>query len=167
MITWKENLKANYNSDDLTVSFNSRYLLDIASEIQDEKLIMNLNDSMSPVLIQDSSDKQSYFVIIFTVTRIRYRDECRQESEEEDYLLELRSQKRSLQPELQARVKVVLKTTNLSIAVSRHYQYGGRGRAQRDLDGVQSEISFGFKWNFPYFTFPLVLRNNVWTLLTS
>ena len=60
----KETLKANYNSDDLTVGFNSRYLLDIASEIEDEKLIMNLNDSVSPVLIQDNSDKQSYFVIM-------------------------------------------------------------------------------------------------------
>ena len=60
----KETLKANYNSDDLTVGFNSRYLLDIASEIQDEKLTMNLGDPTSPVLIQDSSDKQSYFVIM-------------------------------------------------------------------------------------------------------
>ena len=49
----KEVLKANYNSGDLTISFNSRYLLDIASEIEDEKLVMNLNDSVSPVLIQD------------------------------------------------------------------------------------------------------------------
>ena len=60
----KENLKADYNSEDLTVGFNSRYLLDIASEIQDKKLIMNLNDSVSPVLIQDYSDKNSYFVIM-------------------------------------------------------------------------------------------------------
>jgi len=62
----KEVLKANYNSEDLTISFNSRYLLDIASEIEDEKLVMNLNDSVSPVLIQDKLDKQSYFVIITT-----------------------------------------------------------------------------------------------------
>ena len=60
----KENLKSDYNSEELTVGFNSRYLLDIASEIQDEKLIMNLNDSVSPVLIQDNSDKNSYFVIM-------------------------------------------------------------------------------------------------------
>ena len=60
----KENLKADYNSEDLTVGFNSRYLLDIASEIKDEKLIMNFNDSVSPVLIQDNSDKNSYFVIM-------------------------------------------------------------------------------------------------------
>jgi DNA polymerase-3 subunit beta len=60
----KEVLKANYNSEDLTISFNSRYLLDIASEIEDEKLAMNLNDAVSPVLIQDKLDKQSYFVIM-------------------------------------------------------------------------------------------------------
>ena len=60
----KENLKASYNSEDLTVGFNSRYLLDIASEIKDQKLTMNLNDSVSPVLIQDNSDKNSYFVIM-------------------------------------------------------------------------------------------------------
>ena len=60
----KENLKADYNSEDLTVGFNSRYLLDIASEIKDKKLVMNLNDSVSPVLIQDNSDKNSYFVIM-------------------------------------------------------------------------------------------------------
>ena len=60
----RETLKANYNAEDLTVGFNSRYLLDIASEIENEKLTMNLNDSISPVLIQDDSDKQSYFVIM-------------------------------------------------------------------------------------------------------
>ena len=59
-----ETLKANYNAENLTVGFNSRYLLDIASEIENEKLTMNLNDSISPVLIQDDSDKQSYFVIM-------------------------------------------------------------------------------------------------------
>ncbi len=60
----KENLPASYNSESLTISFNAKYLLDIASEIEDEKLIMNLNDATSPVLIQDISDKQSYYVIM-------------------------------------------------------------------------------------------------------
>ena len=60
----KEILKGDYNSDNLTISFNARYLLDIASEIEDEKIIMNFNDSVSPVLIQDKSDNQSYYVIM-------------------------------------------------------------------------------------------------------
>ena len=60
----KETLKANYNSEQFTVSFNSRYLLDIASEIENEKIIIKLNDAVSPVLIQDNSDKYSYYVIM-------------------------------------------------------------------------------------------------------
>ena len=60
----KETLAANYKDENLTISFNSRYLLDIASAIEDEKIIINLNDSVSPVLIQDDSDKHSYYVIM-------------------------------------------------------------------------------------------------------
>ena len=60
----KETLKADFNADSLTVSFNARYLLDIASEIGDEDLMMNLNDAISPVLIQDKSDNHSFYVIM-------------------------------------------------------------------------------------------------------
>ena len=38
--------------------------MNIASEIEDSNLIMNLKDSVSPVLIQDISDKNSYYVIM-------------------------------------------------------------------------------------------------------
>ena len=60
----KEKLNANYNSEQFTVSFNPRYLLDIASEIEDEKITVKLNDAVSPVLIQDNTDKYSYYVIM-------------------------------------------------------------------------------------------------------
>jgi len=59
-----EVIKANYNSSELTISFNSRYLTDIASEIEDKNLKMNLKDSVSPVLIEDGADKNSYYVIM-------------------------------------------------------------------------------------------------------
>ena len=59
-----EIIKANYSSEELTISFNSRYLIDIASEIEDKNLKMNLKDSVSPVLIEDSADKNSYYVIM-------------------------------------------------------------------------------------------------------
>ena len=59
-----EIIKANFNSDNLNISFNSKYLIDIASEIEDKNLKMNLKDSVSPVLIVDASDKNSYYVIM-------------------------------------------------------------------------------------------------------
>ena len=59
-----EIIKANFNSDTLNISFNSKYLIDIASEIEDKNLKINLKDSVSPVLIEDISDKNSYYVIM-------------------------------------------------------------------------------------------------------
>ncbi len=59
-----EIIKANFNSSSLNISFNSKYLIDIANEIEDKYLKMNLKDSVSPVLIEDASDKNSYFVIM-------------------------------------------------------------------------------------------------------
>ena len=59
-----EIINANFNSDDFSISFNSKYLIDIASEIEDKNLKMNLKDSVSPVLIEDASDKNSYYVIM-------------------------------------------------------------------------------------------------------
>ena len=59
-----EKIKAEFNSENLNISFNSKYLIDIASEVENSKLKMNLKDSVSPVLIEDISDKNSYYVIM-------------------------------------------------------------------------------------------------------
>ncbi len=59
-----EIIKANFNSDNLQISFNSKYLVDIASAVEDKSLKMNFKDSVSPVLIEDNSDKNSYYVIM-------------------------------------------------------------------------------------------------------
>ena len=54
----------DFNSENLNISFNSKYLIDIASEVEDKNLKINLKDSVSPVLIEDVSDKNSYYVIM-------------------------------------------------------------------------------------------------------
>jgi len=59
-----EKIEAKFNSDILNISFNSKYLIDISSEVEDKNLKMNLKDSVSPVLIEDASDKNSYYVIM-------------------------------------------------------------------------------------------------------
>jgi DNA polymerase-3 subunit beta len=59
-----EKIKAQFSSENLNISFNSKYLIDIASEVEDKNLKMNLKDSTSPVLIEDASDKNSYYVIM-------------------------------------------------------------------------------------------------------
>ena len=59
-----EKINAEFSSGNLNISFNSKYLLDIASAIENKSLKMNLKDSVSPVLIEDVSDKNSFYVIM-------------------------------------------------------------------------------------------------------
>ena len=59
-----ETINAKFSHDNLSISFNSKYLIDIASEVEDKDLKMSLRDSVSPVLIEDASDKNSYYVIM-------------------------------------------------------------------------------------------------------
>ena len=59
-----EKINAKFNSENLNISFNSKYLIDIASEVEDKNLKMNLKDAVSPVLIEDISDKNSFYVIM-------------------------------------------------------------------------------------------------------
>ena len=59
-----ETLKATCDADELVISFNSKYLIDIASEVEDKNLRIKLKDSTSPVLIYDGADKNSFYVIM-------------------------------------------------------------------------------------------------------
>ena len=50
--------------DDLEISFNSRYLIDVASQIDGNKIEMFFNDTGSPALIKDPGDFDSIFVVM-------------------------------------------------------------------------------------------------------
>ncbi len=59
----KETLLVKFDYD-LEISFNSRYLIDIASQLDGEKIEIYFNDSGSPALIKDPSDFNSIFVVM-------------------------------------------------------------------------------------------------------
>ena len=59
----KENLSVKFDHD-LEISFNSRYLIDIASQLDGEKVEIYFNDNASPALIKDPSDFNSIFVVM-------------------------------------------------------------------------------------------------------
>ena len=59
-----EVVKSNFTGGEMIVSFNSKYLTDIASEVEDKNLKVNLKDPISSVLIEDMSDKNSYYVVM-------------------------------------------------------------------------------------------------------
>ena len=59
-----ENINAKFNSDGFSISFNSRYLTDIASQIENETIYIYLKDPGSPVLIKDPIEKNSFHVVM-------------------------------------------------------------------------------------------------------
>ena len=48
----------------LLQSFNSKYLIDVASQIDGEKIIFYLNETGSPALIRDPVDTDSQFIVM-------------------------------------------------------------------------------------------------------
>ena len=58
-----ENLSVKFDHD-LEISFNSRYLLDIASQLDGDKIEFFLKDTGSPALIKDPSDFDSIYVVM-------------------------------------------------------------------------------------------------------
>ncbi len=58
-----ENLNVKFDYE-LDISFNSRYLLDIASQLDGDKIEFFLKDTGSPALIKDPSDFDSIYVVM-------------------------------------------------------------------------------------------------------
>ena len=59
----KETLNIKFDHD-LEISFNSRYLIDVASQLEGEKIELYFNDTGSPALIKDPSDFDSIYVVM-------------------------------------------------------------------------------------------------------
>ena len=58
-----ETLNVNFDHD-LEISFNSRYLIDVASQLDGEKIEIYFNDTGSPALIKDPGDFDSIYVVM-------------------------------------------------------------------------------------------------------
>ena len=58
-----ETLNVKFDHD-LEISFNSRYLIDVASQLDGEKIEIFLNDTGSPALIKDPGDFDSIYVVM-------------------------------------------------------------------------------------------------------
>jgi DNA polymerase-3 subunit beta len=59
-----EEIEVEYASDPLDIGFNSRYLLDIAAQIEGEVAVLRLADPGSPTLVQDKENKGALYVLM-------------------------------------------------------------------------------------------------------
>ena len=59
----KESLAVKFDHE-LDISFNSKYLIDIASQLDGNKIEIYLKDTGSPALIKDPSDFDSLYIVM-------------------------------------------------------------------------------------------------------
>ena len=59
----KESLNVKFEHE-LNISFNSKYLIDVASQLDGENIEIYLKDTGSPALIRDPGDINSIYVVM-------------------------------------------------------------------------------------------------------
>jgi DNA polymerase-3 subunit beta len=59
-----EEIEVDYDGDPIDIGFNSRYLLDIAAQLDGEVAVLRLADPGSPTLIEDKDAKGSLYVLM-------------------------------------------------------------------------------------------------------
>jgi DNA polymerase-3 subunit beta len=59
-----EEIEVEYAADPIDIGFNSRYLLDIAAQIEGEAAVLKLADPGSPTLIQDKDPHGALYVLM-------------------------------------------------------------------------------------------------------
>ena len=60
----EEEIPVSYDGDPLDIGFNSRYLLDIASQFKNDEATFVLADSGSPTIIRDADDNSTLYVLM-------------------------------------------------------------------------------------------------------
>ncbi len=59
-----EELAVVYDAEDMDIGFNSRYLLEMTSQIEGDEARFALSDAVSPTLVRDASDEAAIYVLM-------------------------------------------------------------------------------------------------------
>ena len=62
--TASEDIKINYSGDEIEIGFNSKYIMDIVNNLEDEVICINLNDNTSPITAQEKSNDKLVYVLM-------------------------------------------------------------------------------------------------------
>ena len=60
----EEKLQVSYSHEGISISFNSKYFIDVLTALETEELILELNDEQSPAILRDGVDDQYLAVIM-------------------------------------------------------------------------------------------------------
>ena len=59
-----EDLKINYNGEEIEIGFNAKYIMDIVNNLEDDEISINLKDSNSPIIALEKSNSSLVYVLM-------------------------------------------------------------------------------------------------------
>ena len=59
-----EDIEVRYGSTPIEIGFNSRYLLDIAEQIEGDGARFRMADAAAPTLVEDTADQSALYVLM-------------------------------------------------------------------------------------------------------
>ena len=62
--TATEDLKLSYNGDEFEIGFNSKYIMDLVNNLDDEKITLKLKDGSSPIIAQENTNSNLIYVLM-------------------------------------------------------------------------------------------------------
>tara|TARA_B100000989_G_scaffold237211_1_gene184130 strand:- start:178 stop:1293 length:1116 start_codon:yes stop_codon:yes gene_type:complete len=62
--TASEDLNVEYNGDEIEIGFNSKYIMDIVNNLEDNEISINLKDNTSPIIAQENSNTNLVYVLM-------------------------------------------------------------------------------------------------------
>ena len=62
--TASEDLNIIYDGDDIEIGFNSKYIMDIVNNLEDEEISINLKDNTSPIIALENSNTNLVYVLM-------------------------------------------------------------------------------------------------------
>lgn len=60
----KEEIEVEFSGGDLKIGFNARYLLDVLTSMNDEKILLEINDHLSPGVVRPATDSNYTCVVM-------------------------------------------------------------------------------------------------------
>ena len=62
--TASEDLNIIYDGDEIEIGFNSKYIMDIVNNLEDDEISINLKDNTSPVIAKENSNSNLVYVLM-------------------------------------------------------------------------------------------------------
>ena len=59
-----EDIETEYTGPRIEIGFNSKYILEMINQLDDEKIVLKLSDSSSPVIATQSTNPELIYVLM-------------------------------------------------------------------------------------------------------